>query len=77
MNDLIPVTMNLSELTIKRVKEIQSISGEENRTRIVVTGIQYLQDAIKAWYRGAKIIIREKDGTEKEIKFIGFKTRNT
>jgi len=72
MEKLIEVTMKLHPLTVARVEDIRQMTGEENRTTIIVTGIQLLRECVKAQLQGKQIILKDQSGKEEEITFIGF-----
>jgi hypothetical protein len=72
MEELIEITMKLRPLTVARVEDIRQMTGEENRTTIIVTGIQLLRECVKAQLQGKQIILKDQSGKEEEITFIGF-----
>jgi hypothetical protein len=72
MEELIEVTMKLHPLTVKRVEDIRQMTGEQNQTRIIATGIQLLKECVKAKLQGKQIILKDQSGKEEEITFIGF-----
>jgi hypothetical protein len=68
--ELTKVTMNLSQRTIANVDEISKLIGIINRTRVVVASLELAKIILTQVEQGKKVILRDTDGFEQEIKFI-------
>ena len=65
------VTMRLSLKTVQKVKELEKLTGAENKTQVVVNAISKLYDICKASDNGsgagATVTITYADGTREII----------
>ena len=62
--------MNLNQKTIDNVDELSKIIGETNRTRVVSSSLELAKQILNIARNGAKIIVKNEDGSEQELKFI-------
>jgi len=70
-SDLKLVSMKLTGSTISKIENIKNIINEDNRTQIVATSINLLNQLLNDIQNGGKVYIEKKDGTKEIIRFIG------
>jgi len=70
-SDLKLVSMKLTGSTISKIENIKNIINEDNRTQIVATSINLLNQLLIDIQNGGKVYIEKKDGTKEIIRFIG------
>ena len=70
MEKLKKVTMNLNDKSIKNVESLSEMTGEKNKTRVVTSSLEIAKQILAYSKKGKKIIIKDEDGNEQEIKFL-------
>lgn len=64
------VSMNLSQKSLKNVEEVSRLIQEDNKTRVVSSSLEITKEILQLVKSGKKIIIKNEDGSEQELKFI-------
>jgi len=64
------VQMRLSLDTLSKIDDIKNITGVENRTRIVTSGVTLLQSVCSEFDKGNQVYVEDKDGNKKQIMLL-------
>ena len=67
---LTKVSMNLSQKSLKNVEEVSKLIQEDNKTRVVSSSLEITKEILQLVKNGKKIIVKNEDGSEQELKFI-------
>jgi hypothetical protein len=65
------VQMRLQPKTMNRINRISEMTGTANKTQLISTSLEVLEEFLKSERKGAKIFIENPDGTKQQLKIVG------
>lgn len=66
------VQMRLLPKTLKRIENLQKMTGNPNRTQLVSGSIQLAEAILHDLKSGGKVYVEKPDGTREVLRFVGF-----